>query len=89
MLKWAAQAGGLPHLTEGVRAGADDPGGQERLKGLTDLVAEARTEGGYQLGQGREKLVHQRASVQQAIRGFLAEPRIAVTTEIARFFFAH
>ena len=51
-------AGGLPDLTEGAGSEADDPAGEQRLKGREDAGVEAIPEGLYQRGERRNKLIH-------------------------------
>ena len=45
------QAGGLPDLADGAWAEADDPAGDQDLKGLEDLGVEAIAERLYQRGE--------------------------------------
>jgi hypothetical protein len=40
------QSGGLPNFAEGVRPGAEGPGGDDQAEGVEDLLAEAVAEGG-------------------------------------------
>src|SRR5262249_28996380 len=53
-----SQPGGLPDLTDGPRAVAGDPAGEQGLEGLEDLDAEAVPEVSYQIGEAGDKLVH-------------------------------
>src|SRR6185312_7287741 len=52
------QPGGLPDGADGVWAEADDPSGDQGLKGREDLGVEAIAEGLYQGDEAGDKLIH-------------------------------
>jgi hypothetical protein len=52
------QTGGLPDRADGVWTAADDPSGDQGLKGGEDLGVEASAERLYQSSEAGDKLIH-------------------------------
>jgi hypothetical protein len=74
---------GLPDAADGASAQADDPGGDHAAEEGEDFLAEGGSERGEKRVEGRDKLVHQRASVRRASFGtciLMIPPRIQTPT---------
>ena len=58
MMTFGCQTGRLPDLADSVGTETDDPARDQNLECVEDFDSETITEGFYQRGETRDKLIH-------------------------------
>ena len=89
MMAFGCQTSGLPDLADRVGTEADDPARNQDLEGLEDFNSEAVTEGFYQLGEARDKLIHGAGLPANSVFGILKQPQDTESAGVCPLFLSH
>ena len=89
MMAFGCQTSGLSDLADSVGTETDDPTRDQNLEGVEDFDSEAITEGFYQRGEARDKLIHGAGLRANSVLGVLKQPQDTESAGVCPLLLSH
>ena len=89
MMAFGCQTSGLSDLADSVGTETDDPTRDQNLEGVEDFDSEAITEGFYQRGEARDKLIHGAGLRANSVFGVLKQPQDTESAGVCPLLLSH